>query len=287
MLQRFQNFRMGALTAARLNRIIDAVESLRREVRSGGALGSVARPTIIARISGDATVTAEGCSDPRMCVYPFVEVFVRIAPDGEVTAGTCSSAEPQDGLLSSAVGAVLVEFGGTPSFGKGDVVVAAHATHALDRRENTQQMVYVIASGGKGADGTMRLARITAVQGGAQYEGTILGSDPEEVVEFVNLYEQEQHYGATAADIECATITPRRLEVDRTVWVQEVKGSGEPGSPYTESVWVTMTPVAFDSECTCGPVGPGAGAQFATEIPGVTADSAAASLVMQRVMPPV
>jgi len=284
MLQRFQNFRMGALTAARLNRIIDAIEALQRDMRTGGARGAVARPTIIARITGDATITAEGCSDPRMCSYPFTEVFIGITPDGAITASTCANASHQPGLLSSAVGAVLVEFGGTPSFAKGDVVVAIHASHSLDPRQDTQQMVYVIASAGA-ATGTMRLARITEVLGGSKYRGEFV--DEDKTLEFINIYEEEEMYGATDADIECAEITPRRLDIDRTVWVQAVKGSDAPGSAYPAQVWVTMTPVAFDAECTCGPVGPGAGAQFVVQPPEVPSDEIAASLVIQRVMPPI
>lgn len=287
MLQRFQNFRMGALTASRLNAMIDAIESLQREVRQRSADGMVARPTILCRITGNGTLSKEDCSAPRVVSYPFEQVFFVRTPDGRLTQQTCIDMDVPENGISSDVGASLVEFSKAANFESGDVVVAAHVHGAFQQGAEPAQMIYAICSP-KVSKGEMRLARITQLMGGRRYKAVVLGTQPPEEIEFVNIYEAEDFYGAMQASIECAQITGKLLQVGHVVWVQEVKGeSGVGNTQYPDPVIVTCAPNPFDSECTCGPTTGVAAAQMVTGMNVVSADSAAASLVMQRVMQPI
>ena len=287
MLRRFENFRMGALTATRLNAMIDAIESVQREVRQRSAEAMVARPTILCRIKGNGTPSKETCSAPQVVSYPFEQVFLGRTPTGALTAQSCVSVDVAEDAISSGIGASLVEFSKSPNFENGDVVAAMHVHGALQAGVEPAQMVYAICSP-KVAKGEMRLARITQLTGPRKYKGVVLGTQPAEEIEFVNIYEAEEYYGATTASIQCAQITPRRLSVGHVVWVQKVKGeTGVGNTQYPDPVNVTCAPNAFDSVCTCGPV-TGAGAtQMVTDAGGIGADAAAASLIMQRVMQPV
>ena len=249
-LRRFQNFALGSLSASRLNEMIDAIARLEaRVVRAEGSIEPV-RDRILAIILGDGTPTkVDGCQGAVAAVsYPFAQAFIRIADEGNVTDATCVSYDIPEDAIRSTRGAYLLKFEPEPSLSQGDVVTAELAPMSIGTAQDKQQ-VYV--SGAPQQGGGIHIVEITQDLGSGRYKGRMMSSGANEI-EFVNMYELEQTYGATSASIECAAITPKPLPVGRAAWVTKAIGDSRPNARYPDGSWFTCISVAFDAECTCG-----------------------------------
>lgn len=284
-LRRFQNLQLGALNAQRMNEIVDAISRLQARVdRALGGREEVRR-TILARITGLGVKSGGedtcGSGSVRTVSYPFQEIFLRVSEIGDISAGTCVDSESAEGGIGSATGGYLVRFEDEPSIKAGTVVMAHLAPYASTGNADDKQQVYVIL-GGTGAGGSLRLGRVTASLGGGGYRARFLGPGQQEEVEFLNIYEVEDYYGATTASIECAAITPKTIPLDRVVWLQQVMGDTGPNAAYPDNSWVTLVPVAFDAECTCGPGGIAAQQQYGAGVEVRDADAAIANIMLDK-----
>lgn len=249
-LRRFQNFQVGALTAERLNELVDAVSRLQAKVDAIPTGIEPVRERILARITATATVSdGTACTGGVPVVsYPFSQVFVTIAQDGAITAGTCVRMEIPDDAISSQRGAYLIRFEKEATLKVGDIVNAQLASIALDGSAQDKQQVYIVADGLMGGGGEMRIATLTQALTIGMYKATLNGDNQE--VELNNLYETQGYYGAGAASTECATVSPGTLALGAQVWASKVGGTGD-----WRGKWITMTPVPFSAECTCGDLG--------------------------------
>lgn len=249
-LRRFQNFQLGALNAGRLNEIVDAIQRL--EARIGRAETAVepVRARILAWITGEGTKSGvDGCSGALEAVsYPFTQVFLKIGTFGDINDGTCINYDIPEDAIRSERGAFLLKFEEEASLTAGDVVAADLAPMALGGNAEDKQLVYVVT--GAGVAGGMQLAKVTESLGAGKYKGEFVGAGTE--VEFANMYEVEDHYGALAASIECASISPNPLPIDSIVWLQKAVGDSGPNARYPAGTWFTCISVAFNAECTCG-----------------------------------
>lgn len=283
--RRFQNFSIGALTAQRLNEMQAAIERLQARMDGGLGVREEVRRTILARVTGTGTKAggedACGSGSVRTVSYPFQEVFLRINPVGNVTAGTCVDSESADGGIDSTRGGYLVRFEDEPSLQVGTVVMAHLAPYASTGNADDKQVVYVVL-GGTGAGGALRLGKVTQSLGDGLYKARFLGPGEQEEIEFRNIYEVEDHYGATQASIECAAITPKPIDIDRVIWLQQVLGDTGPNTEYPDNSWVTLVPVAFDAECTCGPGGLAAQQQYGEGAEVRDADAAIANIMLDK-----
>lgn len=284
-LRRFQNLQLGALNAQRMNEIVDAILRLQAKVDGAVSGGEEIRRTILARVSGNGVKSGGedscGSGSVRTVSYPFQEIFLRVNPVGDITAGTCVDSESTEGGVGSATGAYLVRFEDEPSIKPGTVVMAHLAPYASTGNADDKQQVYVVL-GGTGAGGALRLGKVTESLGGGLYKARFLGPGQQEEVEFRNIYEVEDHYGATTASIECAAITPKPIDIDRVVWLQQVLGDTGPNADYPDNSWVTLVPVAFDAECTCGVGGIAAQAQYGAGVEIRDADAAIANIMLDK-----
>lgn len=282
--RRFQNFSIGALTASRLNELQAAVERLQAKVEGKQPTPNGVRETILARITGQGKRAgeAESCGESsiRTVSYPFQEIFLRINPVGDISAGTCVDSESAEGGIGSATGGYLVRFEDEPTLSAGTVVMAHLAPYAVTGNAEDKQVVYVALGGLAG--GALRLGRVTQSLGGGMYKARFLGAGTQQEVEFSNIYEVEDYYGATTASIECAAITPKTIPLDRVVWLQQVMGDTGPNAVYPDNSWVTLVPVAFDAECTCGPGGIAAQQQYGAGVEVRDANAAIANIMLDK-----
>lgn len=283
--RRFQSFQIGALTAHRLNDMQAAIERLQARVDGTPSPREEVRRTILARISGTGTKSGEegscGSSSVRTVSYPFQEVFLRINPVGSITAGTCVDTESAEGGIDSTQGGYLIRFEDEPSIKVGTVVMAQLAPYASTGNADDKQQVYIVV-GGIGSGSALRLGKVTQSLGGGLYKARFLGPGEQEEIEFRNIYEVEDHYGATTASIECAAITPKPIDIDRVVWLQQVLGDTGPNADYPDNSWVTLVPVAFDAECTCGAGGLPAQQQVGGGVEFRDADAAIANIMLDK-----
>ena len=281
--RRFQNFQIGALTAQRLNEMQAAIERLQAKVDGLPSPAQDPRMVILARITGPGQRAGEeescGASSIRTVSYPFQEVFLRINPVGDISAGTCVDSESAEGGIGTDTGAFLVRFEDEPTLTAGTVVMAHLAPYASTGNAEDKQQIYVSLGGLAG--GALRLGRVTASLGAGAYKARFLGPGQQQEVEFLNIYEVEDYYGATTASIECAAITPKTIPVDRVVWLQQVLGDTGPNATYPDNSWVTLVPVAFDAECTCGPGGIAA-QQVGEGVALRDADAAIANIMLDK-----
>lgn len=283
-LRRFQNLQLGALNAQRMNEIVDAISRLQARVDSALGGQEEVRRTILARVTGNGVKSGEadqcGSGSVRTVSYPFQEIFLRINPVGDISAGTCVDSESAEGGIGSASGGYLVRFEDEPTLAVGTVVMAHLAPYAVTGNAEDKQVVYVALGGLAG--GALRLGRVTQSLGNGLYKARFLGAGTQQEVEFRNIYEVEDHYGATTASIECAAITPRPIDLNRVVWLQQVIGETGPNADYPDNSWVTLVPVAFDAECTCGVGGIAAQAQYGAGVEIRDADAAIANIMLDK-----
>lgn len=282
--RRFQNFQIGALTSQRLNEMQDAIMRLQAQVDRGMPRGELVRDRILARITGPGVRAGEqdacGAGSVRTVSYPFTEVFLRVSEVGDISASTCVDSETVDGGISNANGGYLVRFEDEPSLQAGTVVMAQLAPFAVVGNAEDKQQVYVALGGLAG--GALRLGRVTQSLGGGLYRARFLGPGTQQEVEFRNIYEVEDYYGATQASIECAAISPKPIDIDRVVWLQQVIGDTGPNADYPDNSWVTLVPVAFDAECTCGPGGLAGQQVVADGVEIRDADGAIAGIMLDK-----
>jgi hypothetical protein len=249
-IRRFQNFALGALTAARLNELADAIMRLEARVDRAERDVEPVRARILAWITGDGnTAGLDGCAGGLAAVsYPFAQIFLKIGTYGDINDATCVKYDIPEDAIRSERGAFLLKFEEEPSLSAGDVVAADLAPMTLGGNAEDKQLVYVVT--GSGMAGGMQLAKVTESLGEGKYKGEFVGAGTE--VEFVNMYEVEDHYGATDASVECAVITPNPLPIDSIVWLQKAVGDSSPNARYPAGSWFTCISVAFNAECTCG-----------------------------------
>jgi hypothetical protein len=244
MLRRFDQFQWGPLNAQRLNELVDAIVRLQQEVRLVQARHEPTKDVILARITGPG-VRAVGCERGLKVVsYPFLEVGLLIAKEGNIESETCVRTEPVSNPLSQQVGAYLLMIEDEPSLSDGDVVKAHLASRTDGGNAIDKQMVYIGTPRLARVDGNVELATIVA-GGNALYD--CLLNETQEPIQAYNLYETQNYYGALDASVECATLSVSQpLPAGSVIWVFRPIVDGRPAS-----TWVTMTPVAFDSVCTC------------------------------------
>ena len=249
-LRRFQNFQLGALNASRLNEIVDSIARL--EARIGRAEKSVepVRARILAWITGEGTKSGvDGCSGALEAVsYPFTQIFLKIGTSGQINEASCVNYDIPADAIRTERGAFLLKFEEEPSLTAGDVVAADLAPITLAGNAQDKQLVYVVT--GSGMAGGMQMAKVTESLGAGKYKGEFVGAGTE--VEFANMYELEQYYGALTASIECAAISANPLPIDSIVWLQKAVGDSTPNARYPAGTWFTCISVAFNAECTCG-----------------------------------
>ena len=248
--RRFQNFQIGALTSARLNEMQDAILRLQARVDRAVSAPEAVKDRILARITGVGTVvTGTSCQGGVPVVaYPFSQVFVTIAQDGAISATTCITVDAPEDALSSTRGAYLIRFEEEASLEIGSIVNAQLSPFALDRNAQDKQQVYIVSDGILGGAGEMRIATLTQAVSTGIYKATLNGDN--QAIDLNNLYETQGYYGAGSVTVECATLTPGTLAIGSVVWASKVGGTGD-----WRGKWITMTPVPFSTECTCGELG--------------------------------
>lgn len=245
MLRRFDQFQWGPLNANRLNQLVDAVTRLQQRVDAIPQAPVRFKDRIMVRIEGKPTTFGEqDCPQGIPAVaYPFTQVEMTIAEEGPVGTKTCLRISVPGNAISSARGALLVSTEAEPSLKVGDIVAADRAPITFAAAED-KQVVYIPAKSGAAA--TVQLALVLAGEGGS-YQCSLQSTGL--VVSVTNLYETQGYYGALEASIECASITPKPLPTGVLIWVFPIMADGDVAG------WMTMTPTAFDSICTCGPDG--------------------------------
>lgn len=243
-LQRFQNFQIGALDAARLNQMVDTIMRLERAVAQMQRPYEPTKDVILAQVTGDGVKSDTEGSGCIPCVsYPFAEVGLAIATEGSISGKTCVSTKQIEGGLNSARGAHLIMLEDEPTLKRDQVVKAHLASRASSGTAEDKGMVYI---GTPIVPLASQVQLATVVSGAnALYDCTLVeGGD---VIQAYNLYETNGYYGALQAQVECARLSVfQPIQPGRTIWVFQPIMDGEPAE-----TWVTMTPIAFNSECTC------------------------------------
>jgi hypothetical protein len=212
-LRRFQNLQIGALTAQRMNELVDAVTRLQQRIDMMPTAIEPIRQTILVQITGSGiALRREGCEGGEGVAavsYPFGEVTVTIKPDGNITGASCMSYEFVEGGIHDGRGAVLLALEEVPSLNAGQVVVAHYCAGAVTVAEESRQMVYVAATGGKPAVDTYTI--ISSLDVGF-YNAVIIGATGSGPTVIENLYETNDWYGAMAEPTNpCAELVPRAL----------------------------------------------------------------------------
>jgi len=273
--RRFQNFQIGALSAQRLNEMQAAIERLQSRVDGRAGMEEAVRERIVARVTAQGVKAGfDSCTGAIRCVsYQFTEVFLKVSKIGDVTDATCVGYEIPDGAISSGTGGYLLVLEDEPSLNVGDVVVAHLASMTVADNAQDKQQVYVADAPAATGAGGVRICTLTDVLADGKYRGKLNGDGQD--VEIENLYETQDYYGAANVTLECASIVSgMRLPVGSDVWASKVSGTGDRAGS-----WVTMTPVPFGVECTCGDLGQPLSAMTAT------ADKDAVSVgIISRIM---
>jgi hypothetical protein len=247
-LQRFQNFQFGALDAGRLNQLVDAVMRMEQRVEQMARPYEPTKDVILAQIIGAGTKAGyDLCQGAMRCVsYPFQEVGLGIQRAGPIDAGTCVQPYQIEGGLSSTQGAFLLLIEKEPSLAIGDVVKAHLASRADVGTAEDKGMVYIGTPVAPANAGNVELATVVA-GGNGLYDCTL--DESGEPIQAYNLYETNDYYGALDATVECAVLSvSQTIPAGSTIWVFRPIVNGAPSA-----TWVTMTPVPFDSACTCNP----------------------------------
>ena len=284
-LRRFQNFAVGALTAQRLNELVDAVARLQAQVDQPQRIPAAPRGPMLVRIKGiygesvpGESPSGEGTEVIRATSYLFEQIFVRL----ERGSGTVEIAEREYGLRSRAVegqdeSLTLVAIDPRPF---SNIPAGSLATvFPLDIDGGTgggavpdQQGLYMILRAFNPP--VVAVYQITAQAGQlGHYFGTpIPGAETDidygtEPVEIVNLYETGNYYGAMGMQNPCAQLEPRSLGIGDVVPVIVFGGT-----------YYTMAPTAFSSTCIPCDVTPGLAA--ATD-PNFPVEQSAAGIMMR------
>jgi hypothetical protein len=275
-LRRFQNFSLGALNAGRLNELVDAIARL--EARIGRAEKSIepVRSSILVRVTGQGTKTSDdGCAGAIAATsYPFTQIMLSVSQEGAVTASTCISGAAPDDAISSQRKAVLLKFEDEPSLKVGEVVFAELAPYSVGNADD-KAMIYVVTGAGV-VGGALRICTLTETLPDGMYMGELNG-DREEI-EIENLYETQNYYGAANVTLECASLViGQRLPIGSDVWAMRLQG--RPSEGQREREWITMTPVPFGVDCTCGDLG-----QPIEAISGIADKDTMAAGIISRIM---
>lgn len=245
-LQRFQNFQIGALDAARLNQMVDTIMRLERAVAQMQRPYEPTKDVILARITGSGTKTAsEGCEGIVAVSYQFVEVGLAIAKEGAIDSSTCVRVQDIDGGLSTQNGAHLLMLEDEPSLEVGDVVKAHLASRASSGTAQDKGMVY-IATPIVPTSGTV----VTGIVIGGSPSGYTMEIDGTgESVDVLNLYEASAYYGAMEEQPECAVLSPLSIPDGSRIWAFQYRDE-----------WFTCIPTPFSVACTCNDDTTGVGA---------------------------
>lgn len=235
-LQRFQNFQLGALDAARLNQMVDTIMRLEQRVMQMAPAYEPTKDVILALITGPGIMSSDASEDCIPCVtYPFEEVGLAIATTGAIGSSTCVRTERIDGGLTSARGAFLITFETRPNMTPGTVVKAHLASRASSGTAEDKGMVYVATPITEGA---IYNGVVTAIMDGGKYEVGMEGSQQSVIVEVENIYETSGYYGVLDVENDCAELTPMRLRIGDLIPVWKHMDAH-----------YTMAPVAFDVQC--------------------------------------
>lgn len=260
MFRRFDNFKVGALDAKRLNAMQDAIADLYRRIESTPRYDQQQYGITLARITARAGISQGECVPPsdairiNCAIYYFEEVLVRVDGTGGQPGAvdTCVAVKRYDGMLRSSnvtwgpdepgIVPILLDLDANGyAYEVGNVVPCFRARidyGALDGNLSKWRHLYVTRSSRAGG---VRKFIITEVrQQVGQYTAEEIpspsgGATPEPIR---NLYESEEYYGALEANVPCATLAPRRLRVGDVVPVFEHRFE-----------LLTMAPTAFDVTC--------------------------------------
>ena len=260
MFRRFDNFKVGALDAKRLNAMQDAIADLYRRIESTPRYDQQQYGITLARITARAGISQGECVPPsdairiNCAIYYFEEVLVRVDGTGGQPGAvdTCVAVKRYDGMLRSSnvtwgpdepgMVPILLDLDASGYvYDIGDIVPCFRARIDYGQPEgglSKWRHLYVTRSANAAP---VRKFIITEVrQQVGQYTAEEIpspsgGATPEPIR---NLYESEEYYGALEANVPCATLAPRRLRVGDVVPVFEHRFE-----------LLTMAPTAFDVTC--------------------------------------
>ena len=260
-LRRFQNLQIGALTAQRMNELVDAVTRLQQQVDQPQRIPDAPRGPMLVRIT-ERYASSEVGEPPSVEVsevidasaYLFEQVHVRFRRD----SGTVEISAREYGLKSRAQQGQDEDL----------TLVAIDPRKGSNLQPGTLATVYPldVDAGPSGGDvpaqqGLYMLLRTFAPPEVAVYEITGPGAElghyfgfpqvenaPEDIdvgkepVLIINLYETSDYYGALAGIGPCVQIQPGTLFIGDRVPVLVYGGQH-----------YTMAPVNFNAQCTpCG-----------------------------------
>lgn len=261
MLRRFENFKVGALDARRLNEMVDVIIDLQRKVDRIPKFDYSQYGSFLARITERVdTYEAQGEGNTLqpldIALYKFEEIAIRAVYAGSSSFGTSYIGfyRHADGMLSSASMAqqygdrsaepLLVDVGVSEyRYKVGDIVPCFKAridTTAFGSTDDAQY-IYVISSSSPSE--TVGVYDVLASMPNGMYSVRSIDDSTGEPEIMENLYETSDYYGALlGTQNPCATLTPRRLgQPDR------VFGFTQRGKLYT------CSPTAWGVECQpCG-----------------------------------
>jgi hypothetical protein len=238
-IRRFQNFQLGALSASRLNEIVDSIARLEARVSQAVPSSERRSDSILVRIKGEGRYTREADCPGRVecCAYPFDEVFLSTSGSGLLGEATCVQYEVPEDAISSDRGAHLLIMEPLPVPRFGQVMAAQLASVTRSER----QMVYVATPAGESA--SVDVYTVLASSGNGTYSVRRASETSGEPETMENLYETSDYYGALLAPQNpCATLTPRTL------------GAGDRVFGFTSGGRLfTCAPTAWTVECQpCG-----------------------------------
>jgi hypothetical protein len=265
-LRRFENFKVGALDAKRLNEMVDAIIDLQRRVDRVPKFDYSQYGPFLARVTQLVDVSQPNCGvsgdeqyyQLQCATYYFEEVVLRIDGTGGQASSIdlCAKARHVPGSLrsSNAPGAeddvglvpLLVDLGVRSfDYEVGDIVPCFRVRVDIGSggSDGSKWRYLYVIMGSKSSEA--RYMRITQVIGNFdRYMARgISAPDSEQDVEIYNQYEDAFYHGALdPPQNPCATLVPKRLRVGDPVIVHRVNG-----------VWRTVGVTAFSVACQpCG-----------------------------------
>ena len=291
-IRRFENFKVGALDAKRLNEMVDAIIDLQRRVDRVPKFDYSQYGPFLARITQAVDVSQPNCGagggeeyyQLQCATYYFEEVVLRIDGTGDQASSIdlCARVRHVPGSLKSSntpgsqedVGLIpiLVDIGAKSfNYEVGTIVPCFRVR--IDIGSNGSdgskwRYMYVIMGR---SDSQARYMRITQVIGNFDryMARPINAPDSEPDVEIYNQYEDAFYHGALdPPQNPCATLVPRRLRIGDPVIVHRING-----------VWRTVGVTSFSVECQ--PCGTNPGGALASTYDAAGAESITASMMLK------
>lgn len=260
MLRRFENFRIGALDAKRLNDMQDAIIDLQKRVERIPEYRDQQYGMTLARIKSRAGISQADCVPPggakriNCAIYYFEEVLLRVDGTGSQPGAvdTCVAVKRYDGMLTSSnvswgpaedgLAPILLDLDASGyAYDAGDIVPCFRARIDYGQPEgglSKWRHLYVTRSTQAGAVRRFIVTEVKPEVGQYMAEEIPQHAGGARTETIYNLYESEEYYGALDANVPCATLAPRRLRVGDVVPVFEHR-----------FLLLTMAPTAFDVTC--------------------------------------